>query len=94
MRWEHEDVMERHAEKMKGAGEKMRVRGSLVEHPFGTIKNRSGAYGFLMRGIEKCRGEFSLMVLGYNFTRVLKIAGVEGFMEYCAPRKVNCVETG
>lgn len=30
LRWEHEDVMERHAEKMKGAGEKMRRRGSLV----------------------------------------------------------------
>lgn len=72
----------------------MRKRGSLVEHPFGTIKDRSGARGFLMRGLEKCRGEFSLMVLGYNFTRVLKIVGVEGFMEYCARRTVNCVEMG
>ncbi len=47
-----------------------------------------------MRGLEKCRGEFSLMVLGYNFTRVLNIVGVEGFMEYCARRTVNCVEMG
>ncbi len=94
LRWEHEEVMERHVEKMKGAREKMRKRGSLVEHPFGTIKSRSGAYGFLVRGLEKCRGEFSLMVLGYNFTRVLKIVGVEGFIKHCARRTVKCGGTG
>ena len=92
LRWENEDVMERHALRMKGAGEKMRKRGSMVEHPFGTIKNRNGSCGFLMRGIERCRGEFSLMVFAYNFTRVLNIVGVEGFMEYCARRRVKYAE--
>ena len=41
-----------------------------------------------MRGLEKCRGEFSLMTLIYNFTQVLNILGVERFREYCAGRRV------
>ncbi|MCX7097727.1 MAG: transposase [Methylococcales bacterium] len=47
--------------------------GALVEHPFGTLKRRAGWDHFLMRGLVKSKGEFSLMVLGYNFTRVLNI---------------------
>jgi hypothetical protein len=39
-----------------------------------------------MRGLEKCRGEFSLMALCYNFTRVLNILGVEAFRDYCVQR--------
>jgi hypothetical protein len=37
-------------------------RGALVEHPFGTLKHRAGIHHFLMRGLKKCRGEFSLGV--------------------------------
>jgi hypothetical protein len=39
--------------------------------------------------LEKCRGEFSLMVLGYNFTRVMNILGVDTLRDYCARRPVN-----
>jgi hypothetical protein len=42
-----------------------------------------------MRGLEQCRGELSLMVLGYNFTRVLHILGFDAFRDYCAPRQGN-----
>jgi hypothetical protein len=31
---------------------------------------------FLMRGLEKVRGEFSLTALAYNLRRVLNIAGL------------------
>lgn len=85
-RWEHEDVVERHKERMKGARAMMKKRSSLAEHPFGTLKHRAGLHHFLMRGLEKCRGEFSLMVLCYNFTRVLNILGVAAFRDYCARR--------
>ena len=37
-----------------------------------------------MRGLEKCRGEFSLMVLCYNLTRVLNLLGVDQFRAGCA----------
>lgn len=95
-RWEHEEVVERHAARMKRSEcrEKMKKRGAMVEHPFGTIKCRNGYYQFLMRGLEKCRGEFSFMVLAYNFTRVLKIVGKSGFMEYCAQRMEKMKEKG
>jgi transposase len=79
-RWEHEDVLERHRAKMQGADQLMRRRSAIVEHPFGTIKCRAGYRHFLVRGFNKVRGEWSLMALCYNFTRVLNILGFERFM--------------
>jgi len=79
-RWEHEDVLERHRARMHGADELMRRRSAIVEHPFGTIKCRAGYRHFLVRGFNKVRGEWSLMALCYNFTRVLNILGLENFV--------------
>ena len=75
---------------MKQRPDAMKKRATLAEHPFGTLKNRAGSQHFLMRGLEKCRGEFSLMVLGYNFSRVLTLLGVERLRDYC----VQCQEKG
>ncbi len=83
-RWEHEDVVDRHRQRMADSEGKMRTRGALVEHPFGTLKRWAGMDHFLMRGLAKCRGEFSLMTLSYNFKRVLNIVGIEAMMSYCA----------
>lgn len=79
-RWEHEDVLERHHARMQGARELMRRRSGIVEHPFGTLKCRAGYRHFLVRGFNKVRGEWSLMALCYNFTRVLNILGFEDFV--------------
>ena len=79
-RWEHEDVLERHRARMEGASELMRRRSAIVEHPFGTLKCRAGYRHFLVRGFDKVRGEWSLMALCYNFTRVLNILGFERFV--------------
>jgi transposase len=83
-RWEHESVVDQHKEHMKGSGKMMIKRSSYVEHPFGTLKHRAGMHHFLMRGLEKCRGEFSLMAVCYNFTRILNILSVVAFSDYCA----------
>ncbi len=88
-RWEHEALVDQHREHMKGTRPMMIKRSSYVEHPFGTLKHRAGMHHFLMRGLEKCRGEFSLMALCYNFTRVLNILGVAAFRDYCAQRLGN-----
>lgn len=85
-RFEHEAVVERHKERMEQNPEIMAKRSATVEHPFGILKHRAGMNHFLMRGLEKCRGEFSLMALGYNFTRVLNILGVDRLRDYCARR--------
>lgn len=79
-RWEHEDVLERHRARMQASGELMRRRSAIVEHPFGTLKCRAGYRHFLVRGFNKVRGEWSLMALCYNFTRVLNILGFERFV--------------
>jgi transposase len=89
MRWEHEDVTERHQARMQNSKGIMRQRGALVEHPFGTLKRRAGWDHFLMRGLNKSQGEFSLMVLGYNFTRVLNILGMGRLRDYCVQRSEN-----
>jgi hypothetical protein len=44
-----------------------------VEHPFGTIKQWMNQVTFLMCGLEKVGGEFSLTPLAYNLRRVLNI---------------------
>jgi len=85
-RWEHEDVIERHRTRMRGAATLMRRRAALAEHPFGTLKCRAGYRHFLLRGFDKVRGEWSLMALCYNFTRVLNILGLDRFRAYLARR--------
>jgi transposase len=90
-RWEHEDVLERHRDRMAKAkaDRPMRRRASLVEHPFGTLKVRAGYRHFLVRGFDKVRGEWSLMALSYNLARVLSIVGLDGLVAYLAGRRAE-----
>jgi transposase len=81
-RWEHQDVVDRHRARMAQAeaDAMMQRRAALAEHPFGTLKCRAGYRHFLLRGFDKVRGEWSLMALCYNFTRILNIVGFDGFV--------------
>ena len=89
-RWLHEDVIERHRARMRVAGEDMmRRRKALAEHPFGTLKCRAGYRHFLVRGFAKVRGEWSLMALCYNFSRVLSILGFDRWLAVLAMRTRN-----
>ena len=88
-RWPHEAAAERHRLRMAKAGGRMKKRGELAGHPFGTLKHRAGMRRFLVRGREKCRGEPSLAALCRNFTRALDILGCEALRDYCARRSGN-----
>jgi transposase len=81
-RWEHQQVVDRHRARMAQAeaGAMMQRRAALAEHPFGTLKCRAGYRHFLLRGFDKVRGEWSLMALCYNFTRILNIVGFDRFV--------------
>jgi transposase len=57
-----------------------RIRQTIVEHPFGTIKRNWGAYYFLTRGLKSVTGEMSLTFLAYNFKRVVNILGSKEFI--------------
>jgi transposase len=86
-RWTDEDVIERHRARMRLAGEDMMGRRkALAEHPFGTLKCRAGYRHFLVRGFDKVRGEWSLMALCYNFSRVLRIIGLGPWLALLAQR--------
>jgi transposase len=85
-RWEHEAVLERHRARMKDAGAHMRRRAALAEHPFGTLKCRAGYRHFLLRGLDKVRGEWSLMALCYNFSRILTIVKLDDLIAHFAKR--------
>lgn len=50
-----------------------RLRKQTVEPVFGIIKSVMGFVRFLLRGLEKVRGEWSLVSLAYNFKRLWKL---------------------
>lgn len=62
-------------------------RKSVVEHPFGTMKRGLDFGYFLLKGLEKVRGEFSLMALAYNLRRVINLLGVECLLEVLRRRR-------
>lgn len=84
---EHSELLEALRLRMEAHPDAMKERSALVEHPFGTLKRRAGWDHFLVRGLEKVRGEWSLMALAYNFTRVLNLIGLKGLMEYLVQQK-------
>jgi transposase len=75
-RWVDEHLLEDMARRVRRRPDVMKQRKHVVEHPFGTMKRWMDAGSFLMRGLEKVRGECSLTVLAYNLKRVFKIVGV------------------
>ena len=79
-RWEHEAVLDAMEERVNQKPDCMRIRGSTVEHPFGTIKSWLGPTHFQMRRLEHVSTEMSLHVLSYNLKRMLQIFGVAPLM--------------
>nr|WP_206742414.1 transposase [Sphingomonas melonis] len=75
-RWENEAVLERMAKRRAERPGILNIRRETVEHPFGSIKQWMNQGAFLMRGLEKVRGEFSLTALVYNLRRAITLIGV------------------
>ena len=73
----NEHLMEAMAERLRREPEKFRLRKTLAEHPFGTIKRWMGCTHFSLKGLEKVRTEWSLITLAYNLKRVLNLVSVE-----------------
>lgn len=75
-RWVHQEVLERLQQRNRERPDLLKLRKTLAEHPFGTIKGAMNQGYFLLRGIKKVTTEAGLTVLSYNLKRVLKIMGV------------------
>jgi hypothetical protein len=56
-------------------------RGSIVEHPFGTIKRHFGYTHFLTRGLNSVNAEGSFICLVYNLKRLINIMGVKELIQ-------------
>ena len=80
-REDNEALMEAMAERMKAQPWKFKLRKTLAEHPFGTIKRWFGYTHFLLKGLEKVRCEWSLMTLVYNLKRVLNLVSFDKLMQ-------------
>jgi transposase len=79
-RWEHEALLEAVEQRLDNEPERMRVRRSTVEHPFGTLKSWMGHTHFLTRTLPRVSTEMSLHVLAYNLKRVMAILGTRPLM--------------
>lgn len=63
----------------------MRRRRETAEHPFGTMKWLMAGPRFLVKGLEKAKGELALGVLCYNLKRVTNILSVPALLAAMAP---------
>jgi hypothetical protein len=61
---------------LRRAPELFARRKELSEHPYGTMTRGMDLGYFLLKGLRKVRGEFSLTALAYNLKPVLNIVGV------------------
>ena len=77
----NEASLERTVRRARDNPEKMKLRKELAEHPFGTIKSAMNQGSFLLKGLSKVTGEFSLTALAYNMKRAINIVGVKKMME-------------
>jgi transposase len=93
-RSEYADIVIKFKEKMKTKKSKeiIKKRGSIVEHPFGTIKRHLGWDHFLVRGIEKVSGENALIMFSYNFRRLLNLIGIALFRKLIIAIKEGNIE--
>jgi transposase len=82
LRWVDQEVLERLQARNRGRPELLKLRKTLAEHPFGTIKGTMNQGGFLLKGIHKVSIEFGLTMLSYNFKRVLNHLGVERMLHF------------
>jgi transposase len=76
----HHKVVARARERLVAAPKAMRRRAGLVEHPFGTIKDRHGHGGLLCRGLALAGAEMGMSAWAYNFTRVINLVGIDALL--------------
>lgn len=83
-RWEYEEVLEEMEARVRADPEKVKLRKTLAEHPFGTLKHHWDQGHFLMKRLENVGTEISLSVLAYNLKRTIQILGVPRMIEALA----------
>jgi transposase len=86
-RTEGQQALDDAAARVKLRPEIYALRKAVVEHPFGTLKFWWGQGTLLLRGLAKVNAEVQLSALAYNFSRVLKILGVQRLLEHLKAKR-------
>ncbi|WP_085667269.1 MULTISPECIES: IS1182 family transposase [unclassified Pseudomonas] len=74
----HEAAFERMEQRMRDHPEMMTSRRSIVEHPFGNLKQWLFGNGrFLLRQLKGAQAEMALAVQAYNLKRAIKVLGAQ-----------------
>jgi transposase len=77
----HEEAFERMEQRMQAHPSMMVRRRSIVEHPFGNLKQwLFGNARFLLRQLEGARAEMALAVNAYNLKRAINVLGARQLM--------------
>jgi len=78
----HEAAFERMHQRMQAHPEMMVRRRSIVEHPFGNLKQWILGNGrFLLRQLRGARSEMALAVNAYNLKRAINVLGARRLIE-------------
>ncbi|MCQ4323791.1 IS5/IS1182 family transposase [Stutzerimonas stutzeri] len=78
----HEDAFERMEQRLETRPEMMNRRRSIVEHPFGNLKQWLLGNGrFLLRQLGGTRTEMALAVQAYNLKRAINVLGARRMIE-------------
>ncbi len=83
-RWVDEHLLEAMEDRLGRDRALFAQRKALSEHPFGTMKRGMDQGYFLLKGLRKVRGEFSLTALAYNLKRVLNLVAVPRLLDALA----------
>jgi transposase len=75
-RWQHEHLLEAMQRRLDRMPHTMTLRRRTIEHVFGTLKYWMGSTHFLTRRLHNVGTEMSLLVLAYNFKRVMQVLGM------------------
>jgi hypothetical protein len=68
------------------------LRKTIVEPVFGQIKGARGLDGFLLRGLEKVDGEWTLMVITHNLLKLHRAALIPEVGHHQASQTQNTFE--
>jgi hypothetical protein len=76
-RWRKGSRIEAMARKLKRGGRRSRyrLRKQIVEPVFGQIKHARGFRQFLLRGLNKIRGEWAMICIAHNLLKLAKATG-------------------
>lgn len=85
-RLKEEEIIEMIDKKTNEKNNIYHKRGSIVEHPFGTIKRHLGYTYFLTSGLDSVNAEGGFICLAYNLKRLINIMGVQGLVRLLRER--------